>query len=94
MRDEADLEQIFEDNKIDAVIHFAGMKAVGESVEKPLEYYENNVSGTLTLLRVMRKYGCRTMIFPPAPRSTAVRIRCRTGRRCPPLRPIPMAIPR
>ena len=39
------------------------MKAVGESVEKPLEYYENNVSGTLTLLRVMRKYGCRTMIF-------------------------------
>lgn len=45
MRDEADLEQIFEDNKIDAVIHFAGMKAVGESVEKPLEYYENNVSG-------------------------------------------------
>ena len=63
MRDEADLEQIFEDNKIDAVIHFAGMKAVGESVEKPLEYYENNVSGTLTLLRVMRKYGCRTMIF-------------------------------
>ena len=48
MRDEEDMRQIFEDNKIDAVIHFAGLKAVGESVEKPLEYYENNISGTLS----------------------------------------------
>ena len=55
--------QIFEDNKIDAVIHFAGLKAVGESVEKPLEYYRNNVSGTINLLQVMEQYGCRTMIF-------------------------------
>ena len=57
------MRQIFEDNKIDAVIHFAGLKAVGESVQKPLEYYHNNISGTLSLLRVMREYGCRTMIF-------------------------------
>lgn len=61
--DEEGMHQIFEDNKIDAVIHFAGLKAVGESVEKPLAYYENNISGTLTLLRVMREYHCREMIF-------------------------------
>lgn len=63
MRDEDDMRQIFEDNKIDAVIHFAGLKAVGESVEKPLEYYENNISGTLSLLRVMREYHCNVIIF-------------------------------
>ena len=63
MRDEEDMRQIFEDNKIDAVIHFAGLKAVGESVEKPLEYYENNISGTLSLLRVMREYHCNVIIF-------------------------------
>ena len=63
IKDSKKLETVFQENHIDAVIHFAGLKAVGESVEKPLEYYENNVSGTLTLLRVMRKYGCRTMIF-------------------------------
>ncbi len=55
--------KIFEENKIDAVIHFAGLKAVGESVEKPLEYYHNNISGTLVLLDVMRKYGCKTIVF-------------------------------
>ena len=63
IRDEEGLRRVFAAHDIEAVIHFAGLKAVGESVEKPLEYYENNVSGTLTLLRVMRKYGCRTMIF-------------------------------
>lgn len=63
MRDEDGMRQIFEDNKIDAVIHFAGLKAVGESVEKPLEYYENNISGTLSLLRVMAEFDCNTMIF-------------------------------
>lgn len=54
---------IFERNKIDAVIHFAGLKAVGESVEKPLEYYHNNVNGTIELMKVMRKYGCNVMVF-------------------------------
>lgn len=55
--------KIFEENKIDAVIHFAGLKAVGESVKKPLEYYHNNISGTLVLLDVMRKYNCKTIVF-------------------------------
>ncbi len=55
--------EIFEKNEIDAVIHFAGLKAVGESVQKPLEYYENNISGTINLLRVMDRYGCKTIVF-------------------------------
>ena len=63
VRDEALMERVFAENNIDWVIHFAGLKAVGESVQKPLEYYHNNISGTLSLLRVMREYGCRTMIF-------------------------------
>lgn len=63
MRDKNGIRQIFEDNKIDAVIHFAGLKAVGESVEKPLEYYENNISGTLTVLEVMREFQCSILIF-------------------------------
>ncbi len=57
------LEKIFEENEIDSVINFAGFKAVGESVKKPLEYYENNVSGALVLLDTMRKYGCKKFIF-------------------------------
>ena len=55
--------KIFDENKIDAVIHFAGLKAVGESVQKPLEYYNNNIVGTVALLRVMNKYNCKSMIF-------------------------------
>ena len=58
-----DLEKVFEENKIDAVINFAGFKAVGESVEKPLEYYENNVSGAIGLLKTMRKYNVKKFIF-------------------------------
>ena len=58
------LSKIFEENPdITAVIHFAGLKAVGESVQKPLEYYNNNVSGTLVLLQVMRQYGCKKIVF-------------------------------
>ena len=56
--DLAALEKIFEENKIDAVIHFAGLKAVGESVQKPVEYYHNNITGALMLIKAMRKYGC------------------------------------
>ena len=63
VRDRAAMEQIFTDNKIDAVIHFAGLKAVGESVSKPLEYYENNMNATFVLLDVMRKHGCKNLIF-------------------------------
>lgn len=57
------LEKVFQENKIEAVIHFAALKAVGESVQKPLEYYHNNITGTLVLLQVMRKYGCKKFVF-------------------------------
>ena len=57
------LEKVFEENKIDAVINFAGYKAVGESVKKPLEYYENNVSGAIVLLETMQKYGVKEFVF-------------------------------
>lgn len=57
------LEKIFAENKIECVIHFAGLKAVGESVAKPLEYYNNNITGTLIMLDVMRKHGCKNIIF-------------------------------
>ena len=61
--DRAGLEDIFQKESIDAVIHFAGLKAVGESVQKPLEYYSNNLTGSLTLCDVMRKYGVKNIIF-------------------------------
>ncbi len=57
------LEQIFEKESIDGVIHFAGLKAVGESVYKPLEYYHNNITGTLVLCDVMRKHGVKSIVF-------------------------------
>lgn len=57
------LEKIFSSEKIDSVIHFAGLKAVGESVAKPLEYYHNNISGTLILCDVMRNHGVKNIIF-------------------------------
>lgn len=57
------LDQIFNENKISSCIHFAGLKAVGESVEKPLEYYQNNISGTLILVEMMRKHEVKNMIF-------------------------------
>lgn len=57
------LEKVFKDGKYDAVIHFAGLKAVGESVEKPLEYYENNVTGTINLLKCMKQYGVKKIVF-------------------------------
>lgn len=63
IRNREDLEKIFSNEKIDAVIHFAGLKAVGESVQKPWEYYENNISGTLTLLDEMKKHNVKNIIF-------------------------------
>ncbi|EPP4297540.1 UDP-glucose 4-epimerase GalE [Vibrio navarrensis] len=63
IRDSAILQTIFTEHHIDGVIHFAGLKAVGESVEKPLMYYDNNVSGTLNLVREMDKAGVRSLIF-------------------------------
>ncbi|MBE6541374.1 MAG: UDP-glucose 4-epimerase GalE [Ruminococcaceae bacterium] len=61
--DRAAMEDIFKSNNIELVIHFAGLKAVGESVAKPWEYYNNNISGTLVLVDVMRQYGCKNIIF-------------------------------
>lgn len=58
MRDKAALDTLFGEEKFDAVIHFAGLKAVGESVEIPLEYYDNNIVSTLVLLEVMKKHNC------------------------------------
>lgn len=57
------LRKVFAKNKIDAVVHFAGLKAVGESVQKPLEYYENNLGSTLNLLRVMKEYNVTNLVF-------------------------------
>ena len=57
------LEKVFKENKIDAVLNFAGYKAVGESVQKPLEYYHNNITGCLVLLQTMKKYNVKKFIF-------------------------------
>ena len=63
IRDRKALDKVFTDHQIDAVINFAGLKAVGESVAKPLEYYENNMNGVFVLLDVMRGHGCKNIIF-------------------------------
>ena len=61
--DKTKMRKIFEENDIFGVIHFAGLKAVGESVQKPLEYYQNNISGTLNMCEVMREQGVKNIIF-------------------------------
>ena len=61
--DEAKTEEIFASAKFDAVIHFAGLKAVGESVREPLRYYSNNLTSTLVLLRAMNRHGVRNIVF-------------------------------
>lgn len=63
IRDEICLRAVFQAHPISAVIHFAGLKAVGESVEQPLRYYENNVAGTVCLLQVMAEFGCKQLVF-------------------------------
>ncbi len=63
IRDERKLKKIFSENKIEAVIHFAGLKGVGESVEMPLKYYDNNVYGAIKLLEVMKEFNCKNIIF-------------------------------
>lgn len=63
VRDRSLIGQIFADNKIDAVIHFAGLKAVGESCVKPIEYYDNNLYSTIVLVETMKKYGCKNIVF-------------------------------
>ena len=63
VRDKAAMDLIFSRQKIDWVIHFAGLKAVGESCKKPVEYYDNNLNGTLVLLRAMREHNCKKIVF-------------------------------
>lgn len=63
IRDRAGLDKVLDEFKVDACIHFAGLKAVGESVAKPYEYYENNIGGTLVLIDALRSHGCRNLIF-------------------------------
>ena len=63
IRNKEGLNEVFEKENITSVIHFAGLKAVGESVRKPLEYFDNNITGTLVLLDVMRKHNCKKIVF-------------------------------
>ena len=63
IRDKKALSEVFKKYDIDSVIHFAGLKAVGESVEKPLKYYDNNINGTLVLLEVMAEFNCKKLVF-------------------------------
>lgn len=63
IRDTQALRDVFQRHHFDAVIHFAGLKAVGESVAQPMTYYDNNVSGTLSLCQVMAEYECNTLVF-------------------------------
>jgi len=63
VRDEEKLDKVFDDNEIFAVIHFAGLKSVGESVQKPELYFNNNIGSTEVLLRVMEKHGCKNIVF-------------------------------
>ena len=84
-KDREKLEKVFEENKIDAVINFAGFKAVGESVKKPLNYYINNVSGALVLLDTMKKYNCKKFVFSSSatvygdPEKVPLTEECRVG---------------
>ena len=80
VRDEALLRRIFSENEIECVIHFAGLKAVGESVEKPWAYYDNNLNATLVLTKVMKEVGVQRIISPPPPRCTPQTTKCPCGR--------------
>ena len=79
------LEKVFQENEIEAVMNFAGYKAVGESVQKPIEYYTNNISGALVVLDTMRKYNCKTFIFSSSatvygePERIPITEDCKTG---------------
>ena len=85
IRDKALLDKIFKNHKIDWVIHFAGLKAVGESCAKPIEYYDNNLYGTLILLQSMREHGCKKIVFSSSatvygdPEVLPLTEDCRTG---------------
>ena len=83
--DNQKLEKVFQENKIEAVLNFAGFKAVGESVKKPIEYYKNNISGALVLLETMKKYNVKKFIFSSSatvygdPEQIPITEDCKTG---------------
>ena len=83
--DREKLEKVFKENNIESVIHFAGLKAVGESVVKPIEYYHNNITGTLVLLKLMKKYNCKRIVFSSSatvygdPEIVPITEECKTG---------------
>ena len=83
--DEEKLEKVFKENNIESVIHFAGLKAVGESVVKPIEYYHNNITGTLVLLKLMKKYNFKRIVFSSSatvygdPEIVPITEECKTG---------------
>ncbi len=85
IRDRAAMDKVFEENEIDSVIHFAGLKAVGESCRMPLEYYDNNIGGTLVLLESMRAHGVKKIVFSSSatvygtPERLPLTEDCRTG---------------
>ena len=85
VRDRAAMDKVFTEHAIDYVIHFAGLKAVGESCVKPLEYYDNNLYGTLVLLETMRAHGCKKIVFSSSatvygtPERLPLDETCRTG---------------
>ena len=84
-RNKEKLEKVFEENNIEAVLNFAGYKAVGESVQKPLEYYDNNIAGALILLETMKKYNVKKFIFSSSatvygdPETIPITEECKTG---------------
>lgn len=85
VRDRQFLEKIFAENNIDWVIHFAGLKAVGESCAKPILYYDNNIGGTLSLVEVMAEHGCKKLVFSSSatvygdPEVLPITEECKTG---------------
>ncbi len=85
IRDAELLDKIFSENEIEWVIHFAGLKAVGESCVKPIEYYDNNICGTLTLVDAMRRHGCKKIVFSSSatvygtPEKLPLTEECKTG---------------
>lgn len=85
VRDKALLDKIFTENKIDCVIHFAGLKAVGESCAKPITYYDNNIGGTLALVEAMQKHDCKKIVFSSSatvygdPEILPLKESCKTG---------------
>ncbi len=90
IRNEALMTEILHDHAIEAVIHFAGLKAVGESVAKPLEYYDNNVTGTLKLVSAMRAAGVKNLSLAPPLPSTAISRKSRMSKAS---RPAPRKAP-